>query len=1154
MLRKPLRACLALLALGALTAAAPAAATPAKVGPSTSIDALGDSITRGYDSQGTGCGSFADCPANSWATGTNATLNSYYVRTKTVNPSVVLAQPVKSSTTGGNDAVTGAKIGELAAQAKNAVKAPNLPDQVLILLGANDVCTSTEASMTSVASFRASYKSGLETLSSGLPDARIDVSSIPNIFNLWSVLHTSTAAQLTWGLAKICQSMLVKPTSEAAADKERRANVQKRNEEFNTVLGEVCAEFIHCQFDKGAAFAIKFATSDVSTLDYFHPTTNGQNKAAETAWNSGPKFADVTTATTAFAPDRQADGIEGWYRNNVSVTLSASDPEFSVAGTEYKLGEATAWTRYTGPIGVSKEGETTITARSVDVNGNIEASKGTTIKLDKTAPTFSLSCPAGPVTLGASASATVSGAVDVPSGLATNPNGETSLSTSTPGDGQTETVQIHDRAGNTATRSCTYDVHYPDPGTPALTAGASPNADGLFTLAWTGSDPGQFPIAYALQHHNAASEEWSNVASGVSALQFALTGLGEPEGTWSYRVQGSDSAHGLTTAWSPDSAPIVVDKSAPNAPSVTADRAVDYAGGGGWYKDTVGVSFTDNGDPTLADGSAGSGVDPTSIPPPQTFNSDGSHTASGTVADLVGNVSPPSSLTVQVDATPPSLEVTCPESVLVSSSTSATVSASDGQSGLASDPSGSVSIDTSKAGPQTVTRTAVDNVGHETTESCTTQVEYPTPGAPTLDAGTTPNPSGVFGLGWSGPDPAVNPNVSYTLGHRAAAGGEWANVAAGVSALSFAFEATGEAEGTWVYRVQSYDATLNKASAWSPDSAPIVVDKSAPNAPSVTADRAVDHAGGGGWYKDTVGVSFTDNGDPTLADGSAGSGVDPTSIPPPQTFSSDGSHTASATARDNAGNEAAPVGLTVQVDASAPSVGISCPATATVGSKAVSATVTAADGQSGLASDPSGTVPISTSGVGPQTVERTAVDNVGHSTTDSCTTQVGFSRVISGSLTNKLVVKGGESVELTSSAKVRAVQVEAGGLLDVEAASAGIIKSSGATGIRICAAAVRSLNINGSSGAVVIGDGASCAASNIASGVTLSGNAGGVTVVGNTLHSRLTVTGNSGGTTVTNNTVAKALTVTGNTGEVIDTPNTVGGKSKVQARMRGAKK
>ncbi len=882
MLRKSLRACVPFVVLGALITAAPAGATPAKVGPSTSIDALGDSITRGYDSQGTGCGALADCPANSWATGTNAGLNSYYVRTKAVNPSVVLAQPVKTSTTGGNDAVTGAKMGDLPGQAKNAVKAPNTPDQVLILLGANDICTLTEASMTSVASFRASYKSGLETLSTGLPDARIDVSSIPNIFNLWSVLHTSTAAQLTWGLAKICQSMLAKPTSEAAADKERRAKVQKRNEEFNVVLGEVCAEFIHCQYDKGAAYSIKFATSDVSTLDYFHPTTAGQNKAAENAWNSGPKFSDLTTPTTTITPERAPDSQAGWYDNDVSVALSASENEFAVAGTEYKINEAAAWTKYTGPISISNEGETTITARSVDINGNIEESKSTTIKIDKTAPTFTLTCPTEPVTVASSASATVSEASDATSGFAEDPNGARPLNTASPGDGQTESVQVTDLAGNSTTHSCSYDVHYGAPGAPALTAGTSPNADGLFTLAWSGADPSEFGITYTLQHRNSAQEEFVTVASGIASLEYAFTGAGEEEGTWVYRVQGYDAALNMTTQWSNESSPVKVDKSAPNPPSGSPDRAPDYAGGGGWYKDTVTVSFTDNGDPLLSDGSTGSGVDLGTLSAPQTFNTDGSHTASGTVADNVGNVSAPGTLGVQVDASGPVVEVNCPETAAVGQSASASISASDAQSGLASDPSGTQPIDTTKTGPQTTEASATDNVGHESSDSCTTQV--------------------------------LNTNV------------------------------------------------------------------------------------------------------------------------------------------------------------------------------------------------------------------------------------------ISGHVKKKIVVKSGESVELTSTAVVAQVEVQPGGSLDVEGATTKGIKASGADVLRVCGAKVGSIKVSGSSGPVVLGDSEGCASSSYSAGAVLQNNTGGVSVVGNTFKGSVKVTGNSGGTTVTGNTITKNLTVSGNSGTVVDSPNAVGGKTKAQAR------
>ena len=84
----------------------------------------------------------------------------------------------------------------------------------------------------------------------------------------------------------------------------------------------------------------------------------------------------------------------------------------------------------------------------------------------------------------------------------------------------------------------------------------------------------------------------------------------------------------------------------------------------------------------------------------------------------------------------------------------------------------------------------------------------------------------------------------------------------------------------------------------------------------------------------------------------------------------------------------------MQVDASAPSVEASCPAPVSIGAKGVNATVTASDGQSGLAKDPSGSYPINTSTAGVKTVEVTAVDNVGHETTASCSTLVGYTQVI----------------------------------------------------------------------------------------------------------------------------------------------------------------
>jgi lysophospholipase L1-like esterase len=785
---------LSVVLLAMMAFAGAAHATTATVGPPKSIDALGDSITRGYDSQGSGCGSFADCPANSWATGTNSGVNSYYTRVKALNPSVVLAQPVKTSTTGGNDAVTGAKMGDLPSQAANSVKAPNKPDQVLILLGANDVCTSSEGTMTSVASFRSSLKSGLNTLSSGLPDARIDVSSIPNIYNLWKVLHTNLAAVLVWGTAKICQSMLANPTSTSSTDENRRLKVQQRNVEFNTALKEICAEYIHCHYDGGAAYALNFASSDVSTLDYFHPNTNGQAKAAATAFSAGPSFTDLTAPNTTIKRDRPAEGVDDWYANSVTVTVEATDSNDAVAGSEYyyKLDGAadSPWTKYTAPISVTAEGQTTITARSVDSNGNISESKSDVIKIDKTKPAFTLTCPSGPVLLNSEAAYTISGASDDRSGFASDPNGAFPISTSVAGS-FANTVQIEDKAGNTTTQQCDIEVVYPTPGIPALSSGVTPNT-GAFSLAWTASaDPLLYgSLQYTLQHRNAADADWSDVEGAITtpSLSFSV-GVPEGEGTWLYRVMAHEGA--LATAFSAASEPVKVDRSDPTAPTLTPDRSPDYAGGGGWYGDSVTVTAAEAGDPLLADGSAGSGVDPASVPSPVTHTTSGSFTDTASVRDLAGNESSQASSTVQVDATAPSLSVSCPGTVLLNGSASATVSASDGQSGLAADPSGSVGIDTSTAGPKTVTRAAIDNVGHTTTRSCTTTVLYGYSGLlqPVNADGTS-----IFKLGSTIP-------VKFALSNAAGA-----PVGSAVANLTVA-KVTNAIDGTYVEAVSTAAAT-----------------------------------------------------------------------------------------------------------------------------------------------------------------------------------------------------------------------------------------------------------------------------------------------------------------------------------------------------------
>ena len=305
----------------------------------------GDSITRAFET----CSlPFTDCPGNSWSTGTSTTVNSHYRRILLVHPEI--------SGRAFNDARTGARMTDLNGQVAAAVS--QRVDYVTILMGANDVCTSSESTMTPVATLQAQFRTALTTLTTGLPDARVYVVSIPNIYNLWAIWHTNLGAVFVWSLAGICQSMLANPLSSSSADTARRARVAQRNVDDNNAIAAVCAQFVHCRFDGGATYGTAFVRSDVSTIDYFHPSVAGQTKLAAITWSAGYDFGD------------QAAPVSSWTVSNGTLTVSATDDR-AVAGIELRA-PGGGWTPYTGPVALAP-GQV-VDERAVDVNGNIEAS------------------------------------------------------------------------------------------------------------------------------------------------------------------------------------------------------------------------------------------------------------------------------------------------------------------------------------------------------------------------------------------------------------------------------------------------------------------------------------------------------------------------------------------------------------------------------------------------------------------------------------------------------------------------------------------------------------------------------------------------------------------------------------------------------------
>lgn len=277
-LARPLIAGLGSLALVA-AAATPASAFDAggNLPVPESITALGDSITAGVNVNRL----LVTEPAYSWSTGTNSTVASLYSRLDPLETGPMTPRNLSKS---------GAKATDLPGQ---ALSVPNNAgaDLVTILIGANDACTSTESGMTSTTAFRASIDSALATLASkGVEN--VAIASIPDIYQLWAVYKDSSSARFTWGLYRICQSMLANPTSTKQADVDRRNRVRQRVVDFNAQLAAACtAAAVACRFDGNRVFTTQFTRSDVSTADYFHPSRYGQAKLAAATYQAFGAFA-----------------------------------------------------------------------------------------------------------------------------------------------------------------------------------------------------------------------------------------------------------------------------------------------------------------------------------------------------------------------------------------------------------------------------------------------------------------------------------------------------------------------------------------------------------------------------------------------------------------------------------------------------------------------------------------------------------------------------------------------------------------------------------------------------------------------------------------------------------------------------------------------
>jgi lysophospholipase L1-like esterase len=255
-----------LIVAGLLVLVAPSQASSQPLLPKR-IAAVGDSITTATD-VGWCCVNPRGTNAQyAWSTGTDPAVYSHYQRLVTLHG--------RPPTAALNAAAPGADSSDLASQF--AQVAAFGADYVTVLIGGNDICWNP----TPIDIFRQRVEAAFATYFTAAPGARVFVSSIPNIYRLWSVLRNNPFAQLTWNAFNICPEML-----SAAATEEQRLALLQLEMSFNDVLASTCGQYAGCRWDGYATFNYPFAPSDVSTVDYFHPSIQGQNTLATITWSA----------------------------------------------------------------------------------------------------------------------------------------------------------------------------------------------------------------------------------------------------------------------------------------------------------------------------------------------------------------------------------------------------------------------------------------------------------------------------------------------------------------------------------------------------------------------------------------------------------------------------------------------------------------------------------------------------------------------------------------------------------------------------------------------------------------------------------------------------------------------------------------------------
>jgi PQQ-like domain/Bacterial Ig-like domain (group 3) len=603
-------------------------------------------------------------------------------------------------------------------------------------------------------------------------------------------------------------------------------------------------------------------------------------------------------------------GITAWYKDSAQVTLTKTDNLSGVRSTSYTIDGGTTQ-NYFSPFTIQTDGSHTLNFWSSDYAGNNETQQSLVVNVDVNAPSTQISAGSG---FYASPTQVTLTATDSGSGVANTFYRIDSGATQTysapfmvSGDSNRQIVYWSvDWAGHTENQHFfTLKLDGSAPTTSISTSG---------TNGWNGWRTS--PVQVTLSP--------SDARSGVAATYYTVDSGPVQTYAGPFMIDGS-AIHQLNY-WSVDnvgntevqkSEAVKIDKEAP----VTESSLSGPVGSNDYFKGSVQVtlSATDTvAGLTSTSYKIDNGPQMAYMSSPFTVSGDGIHTVSYWSTDLAGNQASPNTITIKIDATPPSTQAALSGTPGVngwySTAVQVTLSATDSTSGPGSS---YYAVDgglpQTYAGPFTLSTTGThtvlywskdvaDNV--EAQHSIIVKVDVSSPS-------TTASVSGNSNNGWY----QAPAQVTLTATDDASGVGSTFYTIDGGAAQTYSSPFNISAGGIHSINYWSIDAVGNSENQ---QSLTVQIDDTAPSTTISTSGTN----GNNGWYQSAVSVLLTasDNDQSGVAttyytvDGGAA-----------QTYtasfniSNSGSHTINYWSVDSAGNTESQHSMVIRVDVEAPS-------------------------------------------------------------------------------------------------------------------------------------------------------------------------------------------------------------------------------------------